>query len=197
MAGSCGLASQSKVAGFLERDCLKRDCLQSELSKRLRKKLQGSFWPCLKSHLGHLLYSVSKVSPDSRGGDVTCPLDAGVIRSHCRRPSGTRHTMGGTVGHSCPDAGSGTNPLLPALPTERGTHFHPVNSTLGMLKRCFLPGPVGSQQSSKLGRWNTFCLLFSVLASGVNPTFLDKQRRSCLVSCPTKSHYPFSASYCT
>lgn len=120
MAGSRGLASPRKVAGFLERDCLKRDCLQSELSKRLRKKLQGSFWPCLKSHLGHLLYSVSVVSPDSRGGHVTCPLDAGVIRSHCRRPSEMRHTMGGIVGHSCPDTGSRTNPLLPALPRERG-----------------------------------------------------------------------------
>ena len=188
MAGSRGLASPSKVAGFLERDCLKRDYLQSELSKRLRKKLQGSFWPCLKSHLGHLLYSVSKVSPDSRGGGVTCPLDAGVIRSHCRRPSGMRHTMGGIVGHRCPDAGSGTNPLLLALPRERGTHLYPVNSTLDLLKRCLLSGPVGSQQSSKLGRWNTFCLLVSVLAFGVNPTLLDKQRRSCLVSFPTKSH---------
>ena len=127
-ASSRGLASHSKVTGFLEKDCLKRDCLRSELSKRLRKKLQGSFWPCLKNHLGHL-YSISKVSPDSRGGDVTCPLDAGVIRSHRRRPSGKRHTMRGIVGHSCPDAGSGTNPLLPALPRERGTHLHPVNSS--------------------------------------------------------------------
>ena len=105
---------------------------------------------------------------------MTCPLDAGVIRSHCRRPSGMRHTMGGIVGHRCPDAGSGTNSLLLALPRERGTHLYPVNSTLGLLKRCLLPGPVGSQQSSKLGRWNTFCLLVSVLAFGVNPTLLDK-----------------------
>lgn len=102
--------------------CVSRE---SALSRRPRKKLQGSFGltPEVTGSLQGVTCvafccyrQITKASADSRGGDWTGPLDGGVIGSRCRGTSGRVAIFANYSWMYLPWPRERNNPLPPALP---------------------------------------------------------------------------------